>query len=356
MVSISMCMIVKNEAAILSRCLDSYSGTYDELIIVDTGSTDNTKEIAAKYTTKIYDFTWINDFSAARNYAFSLCRGDYILSVDADEELDSLNNQHLKDLKSILLPEIEIVQMYYVNCCQYNSVYNSKKELRPKLFKRLRTFTWISQIHETVRTQPVVFDSDIEIMHKPTGSHSERDLKAFANALGNGAYLENYVVSMLCKELYMTGTPTDFLEFEPYFEDRLCLEDRPFDISYSIAIILAKIYRLKSENANFLEITKEAACSDSVEANSSEMYIEIGLFYEAQKKLPLACLYYKKAMEASPMLDVKSGSYTPMCALARIYDELSLCTSDTIESNNYRDLANQYHLSADNWRMPEINC
>ena len=71
MISISMCMIVKNEQDILARCLDSYAGTYDELIIVDTGSTDNTKEIAAHYTDKIYDFEWINDFSAARNFAFS---------------------------------------------------------------------------------------------------------------------------------------------------------------------------------------------------------------------------------------------------------------------------------------------
>ena len=53
MISISMCMIVKNEQDILARCLDSYAGTYDELIIVDTGSTDNTKEIAANYTDKM---------------------------------------------------------------------------------------------------------------------------------------------------------------------------------------------------------------------------------------------------------------------------------------------------------------
>ena len=80
MISISMCMIVKNEQDILARCLDSYAGTYDELIIVDTGSTDNTKEIAAHYTDKIYDFEWINDFSAARNFAFSKAGCDYIFS------------------------------------------------------------------------------------------------------------------------------------------------------------------------------------------------------------------------------------------------------------------------------------
>ena len=111
MISISMCMIVKNEQDILARCLDSYAGTYDELIIVDTGSTDNTKEIAAHYTDKIYDFEWINDFSAARNFAFSKAGCDYIFSADADEVLDDTNNYALRELKHMLLPEIDIVQM-----------------------------------------------------------------------------------------------------------------------------------------------------------------------------------------------------------------------------------------------------
>ena len=72
MISISMCMIAKNEESVLKRCLDSYSGLFDEIIIVDTGSTDNTKNIAAGYTDKIYDFEWTGDFSEARNFAFSL--------------------------------------------------------------------------------------------------------------------------------------------------------------------------------------------------------------------------------------------------------------------------------------------
>ena len=173
MISISMCMIVKNEQDILARCLDSYAGTYDELIIVDTGSTDNTKEIAAHYTDKIYDFEWINDFSAARNFAFSKAGCDYIFSADADEVLDDTNNYALRELKHMLLPEIDIVQMYYVNASEYNSVYYAHKELRPKLFKRLRPFTWISPIHETVRLTPIVYDSDIEILHMQGDDHSK---------------------------------------------------------------------------------------------------------------------------------------------------------------------------------------
>ena len=96
MISITLCMIVKNEQSILERCLISYAGTYDELIIVDTGSTDSTKDIAHKYTDKVYDYKWCDDFAAARNYAFSLASCDYIFSADADEILDERNNQALK--------------------------------------------------------------------------------------------------------------------------------------------------------------------------------------------------------------------------------------------------------------------
>ena len=124
MISISLCMIVKNEEAVLDRCLGSVADLVEEIIIVDTGSTDRTKEIAAGYTDKIYDFQWIHDFSAARNYAFSLASCDYIYSADADEVLDAENRERFRTLKEQLLPEIEIVQMKYGNQLQYNTVYN----------------------------------------------------------------------------------------------------------------------------------------------------------------------------------------------------------------------------------------
>ena len=74
MIRISACLIVKNEEAVLERCLDSIRDLVEEIIIVDTGSTDRTKEIAANYTEKVYDFAWVDDFAAARNFAFSKSR------------------------------------------------------------------------------------------------------------------------------------------------------------------------------------------------------------------------------------------------------------------------------------------
>lgn len=71
MVSISLCMIVKNEEDVLARCLESAADLVDELIVVDTSSTDRTREIAARFTDKVYDFPWRDDFFAARNESFS---------------------------------------------------------------------------------------------------------------------------------------------------------------------------------------------------------------------------------------------------------------------------------------------
>ena len=88
---ISLCMIVKNEEKVIERCLSSVAHLVDEVVIVDTGSIDNTKEIITRYTSNIYDFEWINDFSAARNFAASKATGEWILVLDADEYIDEEN-------------------------------------------------------------------------------------------------------------------------------------------------------------------------------------------------------------------------------------------------------------------------
>jgi glycosyltransferase involved in cell wall biosynthesis len=86
---ISSCLIVKNEAENIERCLNSIKDISNEIIVVDTGSTDNTKEIALKFGAKIYDFTWDNNFSNAKNYALDQATGDWIIFLDADEYFES---------------------------------------------------------------------------------------------------------------------------------------------------------------------------------------------------------------------------------------------------------------------------
>lgn len=89
---LSIGMIVKNEEKHLDNCLSALKRFMNqipcELIIVDTGSTDRTKEIALKYTDKVYDFEWINDFAAARNFGLEKAKGKWFMFLDADEYMD----------------------------------------------------------------------------------------------------------------------------------------------------------------------------------------------------------------------------------------------------------------------------
>jgi len=86
--TISLAMIVRNEGSRLHECLQDIKDSIDEIVIVDTGSSDNTVEIASEYTDKVYHFTWCDDFSAARNFAIERVHCDWVLSLDADERLD----------------------------------------------------------------------------------------------------------------------------------------------------------------------------------------------------------------------------------------------------------------------------
>ncbi len=99
MIPISVCIITKNEAVKLEKCLSCISRYPFEIVVVDTGSSDNTLEVIQRYTQNCYYFKWINDFSAARNYAISKASNDWILSLDSDEYITDLN---LEDLYSLM--------------------------------------------------------------------------------------------------------------------------------------------------------------------------------------------------------------------------------------------------------------
>lgn len=98
--NLSLCMIVRNEAHCLGKCLASIAQLVDEIIIVDTGSQDKTKEIACQFTQRIYDYSWQDDFAAARNYSLEKAKGNWILVLDADESLELSKSTQLAELTS----------------------------------------------------------------------------------------------------------------------------------------------------------------------------------------------------------------------------------------------------------------
>ncbi|QSJ16567.1 tetratricopeptide repeat protein [Nostoc sp. UHCC 0702] len=94
--SLSLCMIVKNEEAALPQCLSSVKNVVDEMIVLDTGSSDRTLHIAKQFGAKVHHFEWCNNFSAARNAALKYVTGDWILVLDADETLTANIVPHIK--------------------------------------------------------------------------------------------------------------------------------------------------------------------------------------------------------------------------------------------------------------------
>jgi len=96
--TLSVCMIVKDEERHLARCLRSLEPVADELIVVDTGSSDLTKDIARAFGAKVFDFAWTGSFAEARNYSLSMAQSDWILHYDADEVLSPLDYDALTSL------------------------------------------------------------------------------------------------------------------------------------------------------------------------------------------------------------------------------------------------------------------
>jgi len=129
---LSVCMIVKNEAHQLANILNDCQSFADEIIVVDTGSTDNTKEIARQFTANIYDFKWCDDFSAARNYSLKQATGKYILILDADDRVDEFNQTLIQRLKDEVLPQDERVLLF--------GIHNVGYQQRGKSFYQIRCF------------------------------------------------------------------------------------------------------------------------------------------------------------------------------------------------------------------------
>lgn len=321
MITVSLCMIVKNESKVLSRCLDSVADLVDEIVIVDTGSTDDTVAIARLYTDKVYDFKWIDDFSAARNYAFSLCECDYIYSADADEIINDENREKFRILKETLDPEIEIVQMYYGNQLENGTVYNFDKELRPKLFKRVRKFTWIERVHETVRTDPVVFDSDIEITHKPLSNHASRDYRVFEDMIRNGEKFSPRLFSFYAKELFVSGEKDDFRKAEDFFTQIADGEETtPDDLRIAICIVVKAAYWRQDYLKMYRYAMKEVAGDPC-----SEICFLLGSYYEDQRDYKEAAIwYYNAAFECHSILNIKYEKEYALQGLVDVYNNLGL--------------------------------
>lgn len=158
---LTLSMIVKNEERYLKECLESVKNVADEIVIVDTGSSDSTVEIAKSFNADVYSFDWINDFSAARNYALSKSTGDWILYLDADERLDS---KSIPEIKKIVATSAK------TGCfCTVKSI--DKEESRdnsmqyPRLFANSPEIKFTGKVHEQIA--PSLTENDYKLIKSP---------------------------------------------------------------------------------------------------------------------------------------------------------------------------------------------
>ena len=339
MTTISVCMIVKNEEKVLERCLDSLKGLWEELIIVDTGSTDATKDIAKKYTDKVYDFVWTGNFSDARNFSFSKAKCDYIYSADADEVLDEENREKFLILKNALEEnsEIEIVQMYYGNQLSQNSIYNFDREYRPKLYKRVRNFVWQEPIHEAVRLEPVVFDSEIEIFHKPHGQHGSRDLAYFEKIIENQENMSDRIRDIYLRELYFMGELHNLKKGHDYLV-QMTMDALPdSDLFQKIIAILCKEARITGRDSEVLKYALKGVASKG----SSELCLELGhYFYEKEEYEEAAIWYYNAAFETECLMSIRTATAAPLEQLIECYEKLG-----------HGDVAKEYRNKLEEWKI-----
>lgn len=149
MPTISLCMIVKNEEANLACCLDSVADLVDEIIIVDTGSTDRTVEIASRYTEKVYSYSWRDDFSDARNESFSRAAMDYCMWMDADDVLEGTQRDGFLQLKRTLSPDADMIMM------RYHTAFDEEGRptfsyFRERWIRNCPEYRWEGEVHEVI--------------------------------------------------------------------------------------------------------------------------------------------------------------------------------------------------------------
>jgi glycosyltransferase involved in cell wall biosynthesis len=164
---ISLCMIVKNEEKVLRRCLESVTGFMDEIVIIDTGSTDSTKEIAREYTAKIFDFEWTKNFAEARNFAASKASGKWILSLDADEYVDRANVLEVINLMKRSSSKVDFYNttvVHFIGSDAEETIKNSY----PKIYRNIPQIKYHRPIHESLMKEGndyIIRDSGLKVFH-----------------------------------------------------------------------------------------------------------------------------------------------------------------------------------------------
>ncbi|SFS66611.1 glycosyltransferase family 2 protein [Marininema halotolerans] len=320
MISISLCMIVKNEEKTLDRCLASIFDIVDEINIIDTGSTDATKEIARRYTTRIFDFTWIDHFAAARNFSFSKATKEYILWLDADDFFKEKDREKFRELKKTLDSSVDQVSMYYH--LHYDDEGNVFSRIRrERLVKRARNYRWHDPVHEYLEIHGKIMDSDIAVHHGKLQFNKARNLAIYEHRLAKGETFSPRDLYNYGNELMENNRLEEALvQYEKYFAaDSPYTEDNVSACGYA-AHCCHLLGRGEEERQYLLK-------SFDYDAPRVEFCCRLGFWYHAHNKLEKAISWYNHATQIKHlhdwgMINEAAHTWLPHLQLTVIYGAL----------------------------------
>lgn len=301
MVTLSVCMIVKNEELILERVLKCASKFADEIIVVDTGSTDNTKKIAKKFTKKIYDFVWVDDFSKARNASFEKATKDYLMWLDADDVITDENIEKIIKLKNDIPLNTDVVMM------KYNMGFDETNNptfsfYRERMVKKSKNFRWKGFIHEAIIPEGKIVYEDIAIEHRKIVERKpDRNLKICQKNIKNGYTLEPRDVFYYARELYFNKKyKMATVQFNKFLKCKNAFLPNVLDAH----LICAKCYKMLGNKEKALEVLLKSL---KKAIPNGEICCEIGELFVERKEYKTAIYWYKNAMSAATNLE--SGGF-----------------------------------------------
>ena len=321
MVSISLCMIVKDEEDTIARCLDSVKDIVDEINIVDTGSTDQTKEVLKRYTNRIYDFEWVQDFAKARNYAFQQATKDFILWLDADDVFLPEDQEKLIELKGSLDLATDSVTMdYNLSTDQHGNVVTRLK--RNRLVKRTNQFQWIGAVHEYLEVSGSIFHSEVAVTHHSVRHDTHRNLLIYEQQLANHIEFTPRDLFYFANELKDHQMYLRSIEF---YERFLLTERGWIEDNISACGRLADCF---FELGDYKKELESNLRSFQYDHPRPEFCCRLGFYFLKKKELHAAVFWYKLATEiklSSQNLGLQSPQFStwlPNLQLCVCYDQL----------------------------------
>lgn len=293
---ISICMIVKNEEACLEACLNAFASYGYEIVIADTGSTDRTKEIAANYTKHIYDYTWTNDFSAARNFIMEKATNEFVLMIDADEVVTNFEQKEVEQL--LQLHRTDIGRLIRNNEYERNGQKYRYQERVNRLFSK-ECYYYEGSIHEQLVPKEGIqmgtylipiemshsgYEGNLEVRRKKTKRNIELLL------LSREKHPDDpYLIYQLGKSYYMQE---DYQQAAEYFREALSY-DLNITLEYVIDLVESFGYALLNTEQYEEALLLEAVYGDF--AYTADFVFLMGLIYLNNAKFTEAIREFKKA-------------------------------------------------------------